>query len=261
MSLQLIFGNSGAGKSHDLFEHIIEESIKYPDKNFIVLVPEQFTLQTQKELVMRHPGHGIMNIDVLSFARLAFRVMEELGENDKIVLDDEGKNLIIRKIAGQEENKLKVLKGNLKKNGYITEMKSVISELTQYDISPEDMDSMIKAVGESTYLSWKLKDIQQVYSAFEQYLEDKYITTEEVLDILSKTVTRSKILKNSVVALDGYTGFTPLQNKVLAKMMHHCEKVLVTVTMDEREDPYVLEDKFRLFAMSKHLRCYVFIVG
>ena len=50
--------------------------MKHPDTNYIILVPEQFTMQTQKELVLRHPRHGIMNIDVLSFARLAFRVLE-----------------------------------------------------------------------------------------------------------------------------------------------------------------------------------------
>ena len=114
MSLQFIFGNSGSGKSHYLYEYIIRESIRFPDKNYIVLVPEQFTMQTQKELVMRHPRHGIMNIDVLSFARLAFRVMEETGESGRKVLDDEGKNLILRNIAGKLEPSLKVIKANLK---------------------------------------------------------------------------------------------------------------------------------------------------
>ena len=80
MALQFIFGNSGAGKSHYLYEHIIEESMKHPEQNYIVIVPEQFTMQTQKEFVMRHSRHGIMNIDVLSFQRLAFRVLEEIGE-------------------------------------------------------------------------------------------------------------------------------------------------------------------------------------
>ena len=65
-----------------------------------VLVPEQFTMQTQKDLVMQHPNHGIMNIDVLSFVRLAYRIFEETGGQALPVLDDEGKNLILRKIAG-----------------------------------------------------------------------------------------------------------------------------------------------------------------
>ena len=185
MALQFIFGNPGSGKSHYLYEHIIRESMKHPDINYIILVPEQFTMQTQKELVLRHPRHGIMNIDVLSFARLAFRVLEETGNGSREILDDEGKNLILRRLAGKKEDSLKVLKGNIKKPGYISEVKSVISELTQYNISPDGMDDMITEADESSYLAWKLKDIQVMYQAFEEYLADKYITKEEILDILS----------------------------------------------------------------------------
>ena len=142
MPLKFVFGPSGSGKSTYLYQHVIEESEKYPLKNFIVLVPEQFTMQTQKDLVSMHPRHGIMNIDVLSFARLAYRVFEETGTKQMQVLDDEGKNLILRKIAGDYENKLTVLKGNIKKLGYISEVKSVISEFTQYDIGEEEMDEI-----------------------------------------------------------------------------------------------------------------------
>ena len=78
MSLQFIFGNSGSGKSHYLYQHIVAEAVKHPEKNYLVLVPEQFTMQTQKDLCMAHPRGGIMNIDVLSFGRLAHRVFEEL---------------------------------------------------------------------------------------------------------------------------------------------------------------------------------------
>lgn len=99
MSLQFIFGNSGSGKSHYLYQQIVEESIRHPEKNYLVLVPEQFTMQTQKDLCMAHPRGGIMNIDVLSFGRLAHRVFEETGKERQPILDDEGKNLVLRKIA------------------------------------------------------------------------------------------------------------------------------------------------------------------
>lgn len=253
MSLQFIFGPSGSGKSHYLYEHIIKESMEHPKRSYIVLVPEQFTMQTQKELVTRHPRHGIMNIDVLSFARLALRVLEETGEGGRAVLDDEGKNLILRKIAGQVEPSLRVLKGNIKKPGYISEVKSVISELTQYDIPPEGMDEMVEAAGDQTYLAWKLRDIQTVYRTFEEYLADRYITKEEILDVLSRVMPRSKLLKDAVIALDGFTGFTPIQNKVLGEMLRCCQSVFVTVTMDEREDPYRLKDPYQLFALSKQM--------
>ena len=101
MPLKFVFGPSGSGKSYYLYHHIIEESMRNPTHEYIVLVPEQFTMQTQKDLVSMHPRKGIMNIDILSFGRLAYRVFEETGGEKLPVLDDEGKNLILRKIAGE----------------------------------------------------------------------------------------------------------------------------------------------------------------
>ena len=253
MSLQFIFGNSGAGKSHHLYKEVVTESLAYPDTNYIVLVPEQFTMQTQKDLCMAHPNKGIMNIDVLSFIRLSHRIFEETGRETKRVLDDEGKNLILRKIAGQYESELKVLRGNLKKQGYISEVKSVISEFTQYGIGFDELDEMIDSLGEESYLSYKLRDIRTVYGGFENYLADKYITKEELLDVLSDAVPESKILKDSVVVLDGYTGFTPVQNRLLGELLKVCKKVMITVEMDQRENPFVYKHPYQLFALSKQM--------
>jgi len=253
MSLQFIFGNSGAGKSHYLYEHIIEESIRHPKQNYIVIVPEQFTMQTQKEFVMRHPRHGIMNIDILSFQRLAFRVLEEIGEGNRVVLDDEGKSFVLRKVAGRVAQDLKVLGANIRKPGYISEVKSVISEFLQYSISPEDMEEMKDAVETNSYSYHKLRDIQILYQEFEDYLADKYITKDELLDLLGRNMSKSRILRDAVVALDGFTGFTPVQNKVLAELLMYCQRVLVTVTIDKSEDPFVLNDKCQMFTLSKKM--------
>lgn len=203
MALQFIFGSSGSGKSHSLYKKIIEEAAKHPERNYIVLVPEQFSMQTQKDLVEASPDHAIMNIDILSFGRLAYRVMEETGGNQKIVLDDEGKNLILRKIAGDYEDELTILRGNLKRQGYISEVKSVISEFAQYDIREEQIDAMMEQAGVGTSLYYKLSDLKKVYQGFYAYLEENYITREEILDLLCERVPKSAILKDSVLALDG----------------------------------------------------------
>lgn len=253
MSLQFIMGPSGSGKSHYLYEWVTTESLAHPEKNYIVLVPEQFTMQTQKDLVMASPRKGILNIEVLSFNRLAHRVFEELGENNRIVLDDVGKNFVIRKVAGDHEENLKVLGANLKKMGYITEMKSIISEFTQYDIGPESLDELVKKTEQYPNLYYKLKDIQIVYEAFRTYMQEKYITSEELLDVLAQAVLKSKVLKDSVIVLDGFTGFTPIQNKLLSKLLCVCERMMLTVTMDKRENPFLYQHPYQLFALSKQM--------
>lgn len=253
MSLQFIFGNSGSGKSHCLYQDIVSRSIRHPQKNYLVLVPEQFTMQTQKDLCLMHPRGGIMNIDVLSFGRLAHRVFEEVGEDNRTVLDDEGKNLVLRKIANNFEDELTVLKGNLKKQGYISEVKSVISEFTQYGVDFDRLDEFMDTVSPDSYLYYKLRDIRRVYEGFEDYLSGRYITKEEMLDVLSRVVPESEILKGSVVALDGFTGFTPVQDRLLGELLRVCDRVIVTVEMDEREDPFVYRHPYQLFALSKQM--------
>ena len=236
MSLQFVMGPSGSGKSHYLYQWVTKEALEHPGKNYIVLVPEQFTMQTQKDLVMASPHKGILNIEVLSFNRLAHCVLAETGENNRMILSDVGKNLVIRKVAGDNEDKLKVLGANLRKMGYVNEMKSVISEFTQYDIGPEALDEILESVKQYPNLYYKLGDIRVVYEAFQEYLRGKYITSDEVLDVLTMAATKSKLLKDSVIVLDGFTGFTPIQNKLLRELLSVCEKMVITVTMDQREN-------------------------
>ena len=140
MSLQFITGNSGNGKTKYLFNRIVKEAKANPRDNYLVIVPEQFTMQTQRQLVDLSENKAIMNIDVLSFKRLAYRVFDELGITNLTVLEETGKNLVLRKLAAQEADKLGVIGRNLNRIGYISEVKSLLSELVQYrseDILPQ----------------------------------------------------------------------------------------------------------------------------
>ncbi len=79
MGLQFYIGASGSGKSYLLYDRIIAESQQNPHTNYLIVVPDQFTMQTQLEVVKKHPRKGILNIDVLSFGRLSHRIFEEVG--------------------------------------------------------------------------------------------------------------------------------------------------------------------------------------
>nr|WP_298514653.1 PD-(D/E)XK nuclease family protein [uncultured Marvinbryantia sp.] len=251
MSLRLILGSSGSGKSRYIYSSIIESAVQSPEKKFLVIVPEQFTMQTQRELVRLHPDGGLLNIDILSFQRLAHRIFEEVGADKRTVLEELGKTLLLRRAASRRQDELKVLKGNLKKMGYLQQMKSMISELTQYDIDSEKMERLLQRAEQKPSLFYKLKDIQLLYEGFQEELEGKYITAEETLEALCQVARQSEILKGCVVALDGFTGFTPVQNKLLRELFSLAEQVYVTVTIDAREDFYRIRGEHELFYLSK----------
>ena len=251
MSLCFYFGPSGAGKSRQLYEEIIERAALNPRQNFLIIVPDQFTMQTQKDFVTLSDRGGIMNIDVLSFGRLGHRIMEEVGSRETPVLDDTGKSLVLQKVASGIRDELPALGSLLNKQGYIHEVKSALSEFMQYGISVDDMDKLIDHAKSKGALSLKLKDLKTLYKGFKEYISDKFITTEETLDVLRNSLSKSAILPGSVVVFDGFTGFTPIQNSVIQEIMCICDETIVTVTMGEGEYPYEPDGEQKLFYLSK----------
>lgn len=251
MSLRFYFGSSGAGKSYQLHKEIIRRAGENPKQAFLVIVPDQFTMQTQKELVQKHPDGVIMNIDVLSFGRLSHRIFEEVGYDSRPVLDDTGKSLVLRKIAASLQEDLPVLGGNLNRQGYIHEVKSAISEFMQYGIGVNELKKLTDFSEKRGALYHKLKDLQKLYESFLEYIQGQFITTEETLDLLRNSLHKSRLIQNSVVVFDGFTGFTPIQNRLIQELMHYAAEVIVTVTLPESEDPFRMDSEQQLFYLSK----------
>ena len=251
MSLRFYFGPSGSGKSHRIYEEIMQRAAQEPGRNFLIIVPDQFTMQTQKDLVMRSDRGGILNIDVLSFGRLSHRILEEVGTKEMPVLDDTGKSLVLQKIAADLKEQLPAMGSLLHKQGYIHEVKSAISEFMQYGISTQDMDKLIASAEKRGALAMKLRDLKTLYRGFQDYIKDHFITTEETLDVLRRSLVKSKILQGSVVVFDGFTGFTPIQNRLIQELMRVCAETIVTVTIGAKEDPYQMDGEQKLFHLSK----------
>lgn len=253
MALQMILGRSGSGKSYQLYEKVIEQSMKHPEKQYFVIVPEQFTMQTQRDLVAMHPNHGIYNIDVLSFMRLAYRVFEEQGGMKRTVLEDTGKSMLVRRVITEKKDQLQVFKNYAKKPGYISEIKSLLSEFYQYDIKEDTMEKMLSLSEKKPMLKRKLEDMQVIYQGFEEQLAEKYITSEEILDVMTEQLANTDLFQNVTLALDGFTGFTPVQYKLLHRLLKICQDVLVTVTIDPLERPEYQKEEFSLFHLSREM--------
>lgn len=235
MALQFVLGGSGSGKSTYLFERIRKEASAHPHTNYLVLVPDQFTLETQRIFVESNKGRGILNIDVLSFHRLAYRAFEEVPALRKTVLEDVGKIMILRKVFSEQKNQLQYFKRGLQGAGFLDECKSFLCELAQYAVTEEDLETMIHTVGEESLMAMKLSDIRLIYHAFQEKMGDTYMMAEELVPQLTRVVSTLELIKNSVICLDGFTGFTPTQYELLSELLSICQDVYVTVTTDRTE--------------------------
>ncbi len=237
MSYRFVWGASGAGKSHDLMEYAIQASAVCGKESILYIVPDQSKMQMEQELVAAHPAHGIMNMEVLSFGRLSYRIFEELGVQKRTVLDDMGKTLVLRRIAGKIKQQLPVIGGNLQRTGYIAEVKSALSEFMQYGIGLCEMDTLIEYAKEQGALQARLQDLRLLYDAFLEYERERFATTEETLDLLAEAIPSSALVKKSILIFDGFTGFTPVQNRVLCALILHAKEVIVSLDFGQDGGP------------------------
>ncbi len=237
MPYHFFFGASGAGKSCRLQHQFLVEAQQslssFSSVQYLFIVPEQYTMQTQKDLVLASPTGGILNVDVLSFGRLAHRIFEEIGTDPRTVLNDIGKSLILQRLADRLGDRLPVIGGNLHRQGYISEVKSVLSEFMQYDLSVDDVRRLAAFAGERGALRARLTDLAALYQAFQEYEQGSFITAEETLDLVAEAVPRSALVRNAVIVFDGFTGFTPVQNRVIAQLMKYARRVVISLTLSD----------------------------
>ena len=268
MALQFIIGRSGSDKAEHMYKKILKAAGENQDKNYIVIVPEQYTLSTQKKLVHMSETKAILNVDVLSFNRLAYRVFDEIGIKADKALDDAGKSYIICGILKKRESELSMLGRASDKMGYIDEIKSFISELMQYRVKPEELEEASEKYTGSPGFCEKLKDISIVYDEYLKYLDGGYVTAENILELLRENVYSSGIIKNSFIMFDGFTGFTPVQNSVLEELLKYSRAIYITLNMpgnlsgmgrvDESELFYLpLKTADKLTAVCERIRCDV----
>lgn len=251
MNLQIIAGPSGAGKSTYIYRKIVDEAEQNPKKHYLILVPLQYSMQTQRILVFLHPRRSIMNIDVLSFERLAYRVFDELGTKKTQCLDETGKVLLLRRAASLIRDDLGILKRNIGRRGYIDEVKSLISELMQYGYTPDDVSSMASGEALPATFREKAEDVEKLYRKFLALFDESMFTQEQVLSLLCDVADRSELLKDSVIVLDGYTGFTPVQKELLRRIFPLVDRIYACVTCDPDTDLYTEGSEDGLFHMSR----------
>lgn len=242
--LKVIIGEASSGKSTRMIQDMIENSVRDRDRNFIVIVPEQASLSMQKKVVELHPGHATSNINVTSFNYLAHLVFKELKMEKTNILDDTGKALILRKVLDDCKDNLEVYKSKVKMPGFTEEIKSVITELKQYTIDDNILFLMQeKAIENGRKLLFsKLSDIRLIYSRFNEEIKDRFTTAEEVPDIFANIIPRSEILDGAEIFMDGFTGFTPVQYRIISRMLDKAANVTVTITLPEDKiDPVCRE--------------------
>lgn len=251
MSVRFLLGASGSGKSRQIYNEIIQASIKEPERNFYLIVPEQYTMEAQRELVTMHPAGGMMNIDAIGMNRLAYRVFDKLGISTGQVLEDFGKSMLIKKILCEQQDTLHVYGSYYDKLGFVDEMKSMMSEIFQYNIKQDTIDEIMEQIPEDSVVAGKMQDIRHIYEEFEAFAGERYIVAEQLVELLTRHVGQSKLVCGSSLYFDGFTGFTPVQLELVEKLMTCADDLTFSFTLDDRDQKYEHIKDYELFYLTK----------
>ncbi|MDR0268994.1 helicase-exonuclease AddAB subunit AddB [Paenibacillus sp.] len=238
MPVQFLIGRSGSGKTTTILEDISSRLEKAPQgKTMILLVPEQGSFQAEHGLVTTGRIKGSVRAQVLSFRRLAYRVMQETGGAARVAISDEGKKMLLYKIIQHRKDELKLFGASGEQLGFVGRLSDVYNEMKRYCIDSsavkQVLDQMAAMPGATPILRSKLEDLWTVYRDFEHELSPLYMDEEDHLIRLTDAVKDSGYLKDADIWIDGFHGFTPQELQVIAQLMVHAGSVTVSLTLDK----------------------------
>lgn len=234
MQLGFILGRAGTGKTEYIFNSIRQTVSEAPHgAPVILLVPEQATFQMEYSLATSMSAGGSVRAQVLSFRRLAHRVLLETGGATRIPIGELGKRMVLRHLVANHQDELAVLGKSMVRTGFSDCIARSIGEMKTYLISPDMLRNAAEVLREtSVLLHEKLADLALLYQALEDYLNSRYTDPDDYLKLMAEKIPASKELKNATFWIDGFKGFTPIELLVIKSLFRVAAKVHVSLCLD-----------------------------
>ena len=230
MGLRIIYGRAGTGKSEYCYREIAEK-IKTENK-ILIITPEQFSFTAEKKLMEAIDTEAVLNAEVVTLSRMAYRVINEIGGKTETNLSKCGKAMLVYSILNNNKKDLKFL-GKTDENVDMAE--TAITEFKKHGISVEQLKQEAENQ-QDIYLKNKLQDMCTIYENFENQLSGKYIDETDLLTILAENVDNTTLFCDSTVYIDEFSGFTSQEYEVIKKLIKIAKQVTITICTDELHD-------------------------
>ncbi|MFC2949961.1 helicase-exonuclease AddAB subunit AddB [Virgibacillus sediminis] len=249
MGLRFLLGRAGTGKSGRTMDEIKEKLLDDPKgAPIFYLVPDQMTFQQEYSLFNDPSIQGSIRAQVVSFSRLAWRILQETGGGTRQFISSVGMQMMLRKIIEEKQGDWQVFQKAMEKQGFLGQLEGMITEFKRYDIPPEALRMQIDDIrgyvhqepGEEP-LARKLEDLLYIYDRLTEALKDQYIDSEDQLRLLAEKIRESSLLEGAEVYMDGFHSFTPNELIVVEELLKKCKCVTITLTMDPEKEGDVNE--------------------
>ena len=225
------------GKSSYIYREIAEQIEKGNTKIYII-TPEQFSFTAENKLLAEVKEGAVLQAEVLTFARMAYRIMQETGGANDTTLSQVGKSMLVDAILRKQKKNLTFL-GNSDENIEVVE--NAITEFKKHCISTQKLEEVSQKL-EDTYLQAKVKDLTTVYEEYQNYLQEGYIDENDTLDKLVQNIEKSQQFVDTLIYIDEFAGFTMQEYQIIEKLLSMAKRVTITVTTDSLWQKEVQEE-------------------
>lgn len=232
MGLRIIYGRAGTGKSRYCINEIKKRICKGINNKLILIVPEQFTFETENRMLHEIGEKYVLYAEVLSFKRIAYRVFNDCGGITRKLMNDAGKSMLIYKVLEDLSNDMSIFAGSAKQRGFIDTVSTTITEFKKYNITSDILEESYKSI-EQEELKQKLKDLELIFNTFNYILHENHIDSEDQLTLLFDKLKNCNIYDNSEIWIDEFTTFTPQQMNVISELLRKAKNINITLSMDE----------------------------
>lgn len=231
MSLRFIYGRAGSGKSQFCIENINKRLNEGGDTPLIFIVPEQFSFQSEKNILNVIGEKAALRVKVLSFKRLAYKVFNEIGGVTRKHLNPAGRNMIIYHVMDKYKDELKTFSAAARKQGFVDTVAESISEFKKYEVTPDILINVLNKI-DNTELKNKLSDLSLIYKEFDSLIKKNYIDPDDDLTVLKEKIDYTSAFNGAEIWIDEFSSFTVQQYSIIEKLMKKCSRVNITLCMD-----------------------------
>lgn len=231
--LRFIMGRAGSGKTEYLRRRLAEKS-RGGETDLVMLVPEQYSFETEKAMLELCGPERANAVGVYSFTRLAEAVFRKEGGAAGRRLSDGGRRILMSSALAACEDQLEIYR-NAAKNGRVTDlMLTAVNEMKMCGITPEQLSETAARLN-GRGLGKKLSEIALLYGAFEALVTASYLDSRDDLTRLAEALETSEFFRDATVAVDSFEGFTVQETAVLAQIMRRAETVEIALCTDGRD--------------------------
>ncbi|WKA49980.1 helicase-exonuclease AddAB subunit AddB [Planococcus liqunii] len=241
MSLRIIYGRAGSGKSRFIQEEIAAELKRSRDGSpLFLIVPDQMSFSTEYRLSSAYGMNGMIRAQAVTFKRLAWRVLQEAGGISRKEVDTFGYRMLIRSLLEEHREDFQLFRRAAGKRGFTDQIEQLVKEFARYCVDCGELTtirSSLASAGAPRTLLDKAADLELILKEIENRLGKVFVDSEGHLALLSEKIKFSETVKSAEIYIDGFFAFTAREYEIIFELMKYAKNVTIVLPMDNQTDP------------------------